>query len=139
LCNVAIDLEVNQMAVADGYKLPQGKGILANDLEHEVELIFPQSFAKELGLPTPDLMKTWEYYYAWLLKNKPEASKDIDHNHWAPPQGGETQELTERFIAQAVQEAVQAVGTQGLCGKAQECISSLIKVLKPNHDWTQDI
>lgn len=65
--NIATDCTINQQVLAMNYHLPEGKGILEEDMDHEVKGITPETLATMLKCQAPEPDQHAMFYFKWLL------------------------------------------------------------------------
>lgn len=148
---IAADVVVNEMAKADGYRLPAGTGLVTDDPDFEVEPITLEVLTRKFG-KAPRAKETLEYYCEWLriLSNADEnptysqaelddiidelvESADHDDSVMAESDdmSPEQKQMMAIAVARSVQEAVEnSGGIGGVPGLLQSHIRKVLLVLE---------
>lgn len=87
--NIATDCTINQQVIAMGYDIPNGKGILADDMEHDVRCIMPDVLGETFKCAPPKANENALFYFDWIIqKLKEQEEKQED----CPACGGSGQQ-----------------------------------------------
>ena len=73
--NIATDCTINQMVETMGYSLPAGKGLLNEDMEHEVKCITPQVLGEVFKTNPPQADQNALFYFDWIMDQLQKAEK----------------------------------------------------------------